>query len=405
MPSLALAMIIYNAARTLRQCLDSVQELVQEIRIIDTGSQDQSLAIAKQFGAQVASFEWCEDFSAARNASIEGLQSDWILILDADEFLPPNSRAYLRHVLCELSHSQDPLILNGTQETPGRPGLSKRCLFRNHQGLHFVGRVHEQLKGSRPATLEIPELVIAHQPTDNSEKAYSYLRLIKLELEENTEPLRQAELYYHQAKSYQEVAKPLLAMAAFQDAYRILSPIARLKKSHGHDFYLQVQLQLLFAYLNCNQMTAAYSLAQAFQVSAPERPEAWFYQAYTAFWLNQDLNYTLLIQAARERCFPDLDCDLLGVRCELRSGKLEQAGQHLQSLPADHYHVRLLSLYLYLRSHQYKQASVLWQDIALSELSSEQLLRLAYWSPQERLELRKALTRSEMDTIGHNSEF
>lgn len=404
MPSLALAMIVYNAARTLHACLDSVQDLVQEIQLIDTGSQDQSIQIARQFGAQVASFDWCDNFSAARNASIAGLQSDWILILDADECVLPSSRVYLQHVLQSLSGSQDPLILNGTQQTPGRPNLSKRCLFRNHQGLKFVGRVHEQLKGSRQAyTLEIPEFVIAHQPIDNAEKSRSYLHLIQLELSETTQPLRQAELYYHQSRSQQALGEPLAAMTALQQAYQLLLPAA-LPHQHGYDFYLQVHLRLLFAHLNGGQMTEAYSLALAFQARAPERPEGWFYQAYTGYWLDKVLDYAKLIQQARQYGFPALNGNVLTVRWQLRAGYFEQARQHLQGLPPDHDEVRWLWLYVYLLSNQHKQARALWQKIDPTAFEPKRILGLPYWSPQERRALKQALARYETDRVDHNSK-
>ncbi len=399
MPSLALAMIICNAERTLSQCLDSVQGLVQEVQIIDTGSQDQSLPLAKQLGLEITSFTWCDDFSAARNASIQGLQSDWILILDADEYLSPSSQEYLPRLLQKLSRSQDPLIINGSQQTPAQPNLSKRCLFRNHKGLKFVGRVHEQLKGPGPAyTLEAPELIIAHQPENNPDKPRSYLHLIDLELSEITNPSRRAELYYHQAQSLLTLGKPVAAIAALKQSQQHL-----LTTPQNQHFCLQVQLQLLFAHLNYGQIAEAQILALAFQDNAPERPEGWFYQAYTAYWLNQEIELTPLIQQARERGYPALECELLSARWEIHLGRLEMASQRLTTLPSGHYGVRLQWLRVFLSSGQNTQAFALWQDLDKTKFSPQRILHLPHWSPQERRELRKNLARFETDKLDHNS--
>src|SRR5262249_47968517 len=91
-PSLALSMIVKNGERDLPQCLESVRGIVGEIVIADTGSTDASVAIARNFGARVTEFSWTNDFAVARNASLAEVQSDWVLVLDADEQLDEQAR-------------------------------------------------------------------------------------------------------------------------------------------------------------------------------------------------------------------------------------------------------------------------------------------------------------------------
>ena len=86
-PRLSVCMIVKNEERFLGQCLASVKGLADELIIIDTGSTDRTVEIAREHGAQVGHFEWCNDFAAARNASIAPATGDWILFLDADEEL------------------------------------------------------------------------------------------------------------------------------------------------------------------------------------------------------------------------------------------------------------------------------------------------------------------------------
>jgi glycosyltransferase involved in cell wall biosynthesis len=84
-------LIAKNEERFLPQCLRSVRALASQIVVVDTGSTDRTVDIAREFGAEVHSFSWCDDFSAARNAALEHATGDWILILDADEELKPEA--------------------------------------------------------------------------------------------------------------------------------------------------------------------------------------------------------------------------------------------------------------------------------------------------------------------------
>jgi len=78
---ISLAMIVKNEEATLAHCLESVKPLVDEMVIVDTGSTDKTIEIAGSFGAKIYHFDWCDDFSAARNESLKHCTGDWVLIL------------------------------------------------------------------------------------------------------------------------------------------------------------------------------------------------------------------------------------------------------------------------------------------------------------------------------------
>ena len=90
-PNISLCMIVRNEQQYLAQCLRSVEGLVSEIIVVDTGSTDNSILIAKEFNAQVYKFKWENDFSKPRNFGIKKAKGDWILVLDADECLHKDS--------------------------------------------------------------------------------------------------------------------------------------------------------------------------------------------------------------------------------------------------------------------------------------------------------------------------
>ena len=95
--SVGLAMIVKNCAETLEQCLRSVHRLFDQVVVVDTGSTDNTIEVAKAFGAEVSSFPWIDDFSAARNESFSKLTTEYCFWLDDDDVLV--GREYLEDML------------------------------------------------------------------------------------------------------------------------------------------------------------------------------------------------------------------------------------------------------------------------------------------------------------------
>src|SRR5680860_285424 len=98
---ISLCMIMRDEEEHLARCLASVQGVVDEIVIVDTGSVDRSIEIAESFGARVLHEEWHGDFATPRNTGIDAATGDWILVLDADEELIDGA------ALKELLHDED----------------------------------------------------------------------------------------------------------------------------------------------------------------------------------------------------------------------------------------------------------------------------------------------------------
>src|SRR5579884_1851863 len=91
-PGISLCMIVKNEEKFLPRCLQSVAGVVDEINIVDTGSTDGTIEIARSFGARVERREWRDDFAWARNEALALATKRWILVLDADEELNADSR-------------------------------------------------------------------------------------------------------------------------------------------------------------------------------------------------------------------------------------------------------------------------------------------------------------------------
>ena len=207
-------MIVRNEAERLGACLDSLQGLVDETVVVDTGSTDATVAIAEARGAKVHSFTWVDDFAAARNESLRQCSGDWVLVLDADERLDAEGAAAIRAALGRpevegflltirnyLPSGAYLGIHGGSSPNPGGfPGtehlafcteFSALRLFRRQEGLAYTGRIHETLdpafdtQGWRTAPLAA---VIHHlgkaEPDREQAKQQAYFQLAQTEARE-----------------------------------------------------------------------------------------------------------------------------------------------------------------------------------------------------------------------------
>jgi len=149
--SLGVCMIVRNEAATLERCLDSIHEDVDEIIVVDTGSEDQTRELARRYPkVKLSSFTWSDDFAAARNQSLEQASTDWILTLDADEYVEAGFISSLRYFLA-LPQQPDsyafPVLAvdaNG-QVDPEHSLMSVPRLFPNHPAYRYRGQVHEMI--------------------------------------------------------------------------------------------------------------------------------------------------------------------------------------------------------------------------------------------------------------------
>ena len=167
--TVSLCMIVRDEEVTLSRCLASVMGVVDDVIIVDTGSHDRTVAMAKELGATVYSFTWCDDFAAARNESLKYAHGDWILVLDADEVLVPDCVPALQQVM----QRDDVLAVTLLREELGttHPHSQLSRLFRRHPAIAFTRPYHELIDDSVTALLKqephwqvmaLPEIAIQH---------------------------------------------------------------------------------------------------------------------------------------------------------------------------------------------------------------------------------------------------
>jgi tetratricopeptide (TPR) repeat protein len=149
---LSLSMIVRNEAARLERCLHSVADFVDEMVVVDTGSEDATAAIAAACGAVVHHMAWPGDFAPARNHALDLVTGDWVLVLDADEWLRPEAREPLR----ALMEQPQVLLINLLRQEVGAtqsPFSSVSRLFRRHPSIRWSRRYHALVDDSVTALL------------------------------------------------------------------------------------------------------------------------------------------------------------------------------------------------------------------------------------------------------------
>ena len=148
--SISLCMIVKDESRFIGACLAAAKPLCDQLIVVDTGSQDNTIEIARSQGAEVYEHPWPGHFSKARNLSLDYATGDWILILDGDEVLDANT---LEHIAAMTQATADTVAFNfeivnySTEEMSDESAHYQKQvrLFRNRPTHRYAGLIHNQL--------------------------------------------------------------------------------------------------------------------------------------------------------------------------------------------------------------------------------------------------------------------
>jgi glycosyltransferase involved in cell wall biosynthesis len=224
---LSLPMIVKDEEASIRKALESVKDFVDEIIIVDTGSKDKTLEIAKEYTDKIYHHDWKDNFSEARNYALSLCQGDYILRLDADEILP-DGREILWHAIFNQeadlimfsihNYMLDPKTNNNAPYT-----LSKTVrMFRNISGIKYGGRIHEEIDESvnelsktSHITMSNSRIPILHYgylrgKEDLKKKHEYYAELAKLDMKDdpkNFKPYFNLATHYYHTENFEEAEK------------------------------------------------------------------------------------------------------------------------------------------------------------------------------------------------------
>ena len=148
--TISLCMIVKNEEKTLGRCLDSIHDIVDEIIIVDTGSEDNTKAIAVKYTKDVYDFKWTEDFSAARNYAFSKATKEYIMWLDADDVLFDTDREKLINLKNNFDNSFDVVMMkyNLGSDDSNNPSCTfmRERLLKKEKGFTWNDPIHEYIK-------------------------------------------------------------------------------------------------------------------------------------------------------------------------------------------------------------------------------------------------------------------
>jgi glycosyltransferase involved in cell wall biosynthesis len=215
---LAAALIVRDEARYLPDCLASVRTVVDDIVVVDTGSADDSAAIATAYGARVYHRAWDDDFAAARNAALDHCESEWILYIDADERLDPVERPAVEALLADAPEVAYRLLLRPwTGATPYR----EYRLWRNDPRIRFEGVIHEkvvpsihQVAAADDRPIGVCDLLLTHVGYEGDQTRKHHRNLPLLRRQVRNEP---GNLF-----NWHHLARVLAGLGRERDSERVL---------------------------------------------------------------------------------------------------------------------------------------------------------------------------------------
>lgn len=251
---ISLCMIVKNEEHFLEGCLKSAQGIVDEIIIVDTGSTDATLDIARKYTNKIFHFQWIDDFSAARNFAKSHASYEWILSLDADERIISLDKDFILKKSKDLSvDGFETIILNRKFHTDNSvithfPHKAIR-IFRNSNEIIFEGKIHEDVSKSifqRKTNVLSDHCILEHlgYQEKNPEKNQRNIKLLEAAIKENPDHYV---YYFYLGNEY-------FSLSQYQEAlnhYKQFLDLAKNKEvSYSNDILMQAGLRVAY----CNYL-------------------------------------------------------------------------------------------------------------------------------------------------------
>ena len=197
--------IVKNEEHNLQKSINSLAKVVDEVIVVDTGSQDGTREVARSLGAKVYTQQWQNDFSLARNFALDKAGGEWVVFLDADEYFVNSSGLddYIKKA--DTFPSCEALLLplmnintdTGTEQAELISREYSLRIWRHRPNVRFYGCVHEMLLVSEGEILRSPKLITAHEKFTLHHTGYShglmpkkhkrYLKMLQQDIRERGE--------------------------------------------------------------------------------------------------------------------------------------------------------------------------------------------------------------------------
>lgn len=225
-PLFAAAIIVKNEAHHLRRCLPSLSGLCDQIVLVDTGSTDDSVAVAIAHGATVLHREWDGDFSSARNLGLDAIDAQWILYIDADEEVQQPDLASIRDAL-RAAQGVAGFLVKFASHVGWTPYWEHR-VWLHRPDVRFRGKIHEttvpdlrRIVREEGQRFERIDLSIQHYGYEGDQRAKHARNLPMLLIQVQASP-RRVYLWNHLGRVYEGLGRREEALGAWEQGLSIV---------------------------------------------------------------------------------------------------------------------------------------------------------------------------------------
>ncbi|UYZ34261.1 glycosyltransferase [Clostridium beijerinckii] len=338
---ITLCMIVKNEEDNIKMCLTNAFTIVDNAVIVDTGSTDNTKNIIKEFNGNIKLIEhkWNDDFSEARNISLDNADGDWILVLDADEEIFGHKETLINYIRHSKNEAYDIKGVNKVDDGNANSLFYNR-FFRN-KGYKYYMPIHEQLNvdGNQVGTLDDKMAKIVHygyskKEFEKKDKINRNLRILISEYNKDTE---NSFICYHIGATYASSGDYTSALSYFIQSYEI-----GLKKGFGGYYY-----ELLKRIAQCIYILKDYNLCIDFLMQflkdekLKEFTDLYYILGSCCFELkdydNAELMFNKCIELGENKSFPTFEGrgtflpKLMIARIYLKRDKVEKAkGYYLE---------------------------------------------------------------------------
>lgn len=224
MAKLSVAMIVRDEEETIERVLDSVKSFADEIIVVDTGSKDKTVALAKKKKVKIYHFDWVDDFSAARNFSFEKATNDWVMWIDADDVISEEDQLKIKNI--KNNELDDPdaaaVFFNYQYQINDRNICTlqheRERIVRKSMGCYWVSPIHEVIKlPTDKKSYFRTDISLLHYPTEKKQKSKKNrnLDIIKKAMDKGYSKQDPRILYHY--------ARELMARKCFKKAIKLFN--------------------------------------------------------------------------------------------------------------------------------------------------------------------------------------
>jgi len=254
-----------NEEKNIEKCLKSIHRHPFEILVLDTGSTDSTKAIARKYTDRIYNIPWEDDFSKARNFACDNASTEWILMIDADEYIEKIDYRRIQYIIekkpraigaatrLNISKSPEGVILK-------TPDYAERLFDRRL--FSYQGCIHEQLINKKNDAFEVIKLplTLVHAGIANSKEALDAQtdRNLQMMIQSVKKyPDQDASLYYHVGNYYYK-------QDDFEKAFEYYDQGLRRPIDPSNDYVPHMVLEYGYCLLNTGRTEQALALANVY---------------------------------------------------------------------------------------------------------------------------------------------